>query len=217
MPGLATIQNDVPYTQEFIFRNEEGCEAVERWERAVWVNVTATSYALSFLNRGYSFTSYIYDNNQQLTHKAAHPFLTFNLQCWWAASEYHSFNFHMNIQTLDWAVLCETRHQDGLMGLEIYAGTIWAALAFKLQSSGEMGNDNCIKIKRNLQLTITVRNWPRVWALTSRCCTVGSPAVIRMWEQAVPTHWVHQAVSNMIRVDNDNRKMKRWREKSANV
>lgn len=24
---------------------------------------------------------YTYDNNQQLTHKAAHPFLTSNLQC----------------------------------------------------------------------------------------------------------------------------------------
>lgn len=35
MPGLAIIQNDVPYTQEFLFRNEEGCEAEEKRERAV--------------------------------------------------------------------------------------------------------------------------------------------------------------------------------------
>lgn len=98
------------------------------------------------------------------------------------------------------------------MGLEIYAGTIWAALAFKLQSSGEMGNDNCIKIKR-------ISNWPSQWELAQSlsCCTAGSPAATRMWERAVPTHRVHQAVSDVIRVDNDNRKMKRWREKSARV
>lgn len=96
------------------------------------------------------------------------------------------------------------------MGPEIYAGTIWAALAFKLQSSGEMGNDNGIKIKR-------VSNWPSQWEVTGRCCAVGSRAVIRMWERAVPTHWVHQAGPDMIRVGNDNRKMRKWREESAHV
>lgn len=85
------------------------------------------------------------------------PSLTSNLQCWWAALEYHWFNFPW-ISRHDQAVLCETRHQDGLMGLEIYAGTIWAALAFKLQSGGEMGNDNSIKIKR-------ISNWPSQWEL----------------------------------------------------
>lgn len=58
----------------------------------------------------------------------------------------------------DWTVLCEKWHQDRLMGLEIYAGTIWAALAFKLQSSVEMENDKCIKIKRT-------SNWPSQWEL----------------------------------------------------
>lgn len=135
------------------------------------------------------------------------PILTSNLQCQWALQNIIHF-ISPWISRHNWAVLCERWHQDGLMGLEIYAGTIWAALAFKLQSSGEMGNDNCIKIRR-------ISNWPSQWelawvlALTGLCCTVGSPAVIRMWEQVVPTHWVHQAVSHMMRVDNDNRKMKR--------
>lgn len=158
---------------------------------AVWVK-HRPHITLNYLCRSYFFISSTYENNQQQAHKAAHRFLhpicsdvkppqkiTHLISPW--------------ISRHDWAVLCEIQHQDGLMGLEIYAGTIWAALAFKLQSSGEMGNNNCIKIKKNLQLTITVRNWPRVLALTGRCCTAWSPAVIRMWEQAVPTHWAHQA------------------------
>lgn len=186
-----------------------GCEGEKERERQ-------TSHAPNCLYRGYFFISSTYENNQQQAHKAAHLFL--HPIC--SVVEPSQNIIHLIspwISRHDWAVLCETRHQDGLMGLEIYASTIWAALAFKLQSSGEMGNNNCIKIKKNLQLTITVRNWPRVLALTGRCCTAWSPAVIRMWEQAVPTHWAHQAVSDMIRVDNDNRKMKRWSEKSAHV
>lgn len=107
---------------------------------------------LNCLYRGSSFIYYTYENNQQQTHKAGHLF--WNPIC-------HLGELPQNIIHLispwisrhDWVVLSERRHQDGLMGLEFYAGTIWAALAFKLQSSGEMGNDNCIKIKR-------ISNWP---------------------------------------------------------
>lgn len=143
------------------------------------------------------------------------PIFTFNLQCGWAASEYHSFNFPMNIQTRLGCSVQDTT-PEGLMGREIYFGTIWAALAFKLWSGREMGNNNCIKIKES-PTDHHSENWPRVLAMTGHCCTVGSPAVIRMWEQAVPTHWAHQAVSDMICVDNDNREMKRWSKKSAHV
>lgn len=59
-----------------------------------------------------------------------------------AVSEYDSFNFPMNILT--WlAVLRETRHKNGLMGLEIYAGTIWAAWVL---SSNQMGKWETITV-----------------------------------------------------------------------
>lgn len=88
------------------------------------------------------------------------PILTSNLQCRFTASAGSEYHYLISpwVPRHDWAIQKERRHQDGLMGWEIYAGTIWAALAFKLQSSREMGNDNCIKIK-------SISNWPSQWEL----------------------------------------------------
>lgn len=123
-------------------------------------NRTKHDLDLNCLCRGHGFLHIQYmerkNNNQHTASKA--PYLFHHPIC--SGGELVLNVIHLIspwISRHDWAVLCKRRHQGGLMGLEIYVGTIWAALAFKLQSSAEMGNDNGMKIKENLQLTITVR------------------------------------------------------------